>query len=92
MALNFGGDWLMTRGRPMPADPLSEPELDILLSVDARAYTLVAGAAPTGPGTYAIAAHRLTYDPFPEANASGDHAIRVVIDGADSQPIWVHVP
>ena len=27
-----------------------------------------------------------------EADTPGDHAIRVVVDGADSQPFWVNIP
>lgn len=92
VTLDFGGTWLLTRGRPMPVDPVAAPELDLLVSVDGRTYQLVPDAAPTGPGTYIIADHALTYEPFPEADTSGDHAIRVVVDGADSQPFWVNVP
>lgn len=92
VTLDFGGDWLLTRGRPAPPDPTTAPELDILLSVDGRTYALAAGALPALPGTFTLADHALTYAPWPEADAPGDHAIRVVVDGADSQPFWVTVP
>jgi Pvc16 N-terminal domain len=92
VTLSFGGSWLLTRGRPPPPDPTTAPELDILLSVDGRAYRLVTDPAPTDPGTFTIAAHAMTYAPVPEADTPGDHALRVVIDGADSQPFWVAIP
>lgn len=92
VTLSFGGSWLLTRGRPAPEDPTLEPELDILLSVDGAAYRLVTDAAPTGPGTFAIADHALTYEPLAEADNPGDHAIRVIVDGADSQPFWITIP
>ncbi len=92
VTLDFGGAWLLTRGRPAPADPTTAPELDILLSVDGRAYGLVTGAGPTGPGTFSIADHALIYAPMPEADTTGEHAIRVVVDGADAQPFWITVP
>jgi Pvc16 N-terminal domain len=92
VTLSFGGSWLLTRGRPAPADPTEAPELDILLAVDGRSYRLTTGAAPAAAGTFVIADHALTYAPFPEANAPGERAIRVVIDGADSQPFWIVLP
>lgn len=92
VTLDLGGSWMLTRGRPAPPDPAAAPELDILLSVDGRAYALVTGANPTGPGTFAIADHDLTYEPFPEADAPGEHGVRLVVDGADAQPFWVTVP
>jgi hypothetical protein len=92
VTLDFGGSWLLNRGRPAPPDPTTAPELDILLSVDGQSYALVTGGAPTGPGTYAIAAHALTYAPLPVHNTAGEHAIRVVVDGADAQPFWITIP
>lgn len=92
VTLDFGGSWRLTRGRPAPPDPAAEPELDILLSVDGRAYGLVAGGAPAGPGTFALADHALTYAPDAAADSAGAHAIRVVIDGADAQPFWIEIP
>jgi hypothetical protein len=92
VTLDFGGSWLLNRGRPAPPDPTTAPELDILLSVDGQSYALVTGGAPTGPGTYAIAAHALTYAPVPVHNTAGEHAIRVVVDGADAQPFWIAIP
>lgn len=92
VTLDLGGSWLLTRGRPAPPDPTLAPELDILLSVDGRTYALVTGANPTGPGTFAIADHALTYEPFAEADTAGEHAIRLVVDGADSQPFWIVIP
>ena len=92
VTLSLGGAWLLTRGRPIPPDPTLAPELAIDLSVDGRAYRLVPGAAPTGPGTFAIADHALTYAPNPEEDGSGDHSVRLVVDGADSQPFWVAIP
>jgi hypothetical protein len=90
--LNLGGAWLLTRGRPIPIDPTLAPELAIDLSVDARAYRLVNGAVPAVPGTFTIAAHDLTYLPHPEQDVSGDHSIRLIVDGADAQPFWVAIP
>jgi hypothetical protein len=92
VTLQFAGAWLLTRGRPAPADPLTAPELAIDLSVDGRAYRLVAGTVPAGAGTYAIGDHALVYQPNPEESGAGEHAIRVVVDGADSQPFWVALP
>lgn len=92
VTLNLGGTWLLARGRPAPPDPSTAPQLDIQLSVDSRAYALVSGAAPTGAGTFALADHAMTYAPRPEHDTPGDHAIRLVVDGADSQPFWVTVP
>jgi hypothetical protein len=92
VTLDLGGAWLLTRGRPAPPDPTTAPELAIDLSVDGRAYRLVGGPVPTGPGTFAIADHALTFLPNPEEAGSGEHAIRLIVDGADSQPFWVAVP
>ena len=92
VTLSFGGSWFLTRGRPALPDPTEAPELDILLSVDGLAYQLVTTPAPAGPGTYVIAGHALTYQPFAQANTAGEHSVRVVIDGADSQPFWVAIP
>ncbi len=92
VTLDFGGSWLLNRGRPAPADPTTAPELDILLSVDGTAYRLETGAAPSGPGLFVITDHALTYAPLPEADTAGEHAIRVVVDGADSQPFWITIP
>lgn len=92
VTLDFGGSWLLNRGRPAPPDPSTAPELDIMLSVDGRSYALVTAPAPTGPGTYTITDHALTYAPFPPHNTPGEHAIRVVIEGADAQPFWVTIP
>jgi hypothetical protein len=92
VTLSFGGSWLLNRGRPAPTDPALAPELDIGLSVDGRAYALVSGVAPSGPGTFVIDDHTLTYAPSPPADTTGEHAVRVVVDGADSQPFWIVVP
>lgn len=92
VTLNLGGAWLLTRGRPVPIDPTLAPELAIDLSVDGRAYRLVTGAAPTGSGTFVIADHALTYAPNAQEDVTGDHAIRLIVDGADSQPFWVTIP
>lgn len=92
VTLNLGGAWLLTRGRPAPSDPTTAPELDIQLAVDGRAWRLVNGPAPDGPGTFVITDHGLTYTPDPEADTAGEHAIRLIVDGADSQPFWVEVP
>jgi hypothetical protein len=92
VTLTFGGSWLLNRGRPAPLDPALAPALDIGLSVDGRAYALVPGVAPTRPGTFAIDDHTLTYEPLLAADASGEHAVRVVVDGADSQPFWIGIP
>lgn len=92
VTLGFGGSWLLNRGRPAPPDPSTAPELDILFSVDGRSYTLVTAAAPTGPGTFSIAAHALTYAPLAPHDTPGEHAVRIVIDGADAQPFWISVP
>lgn len=92
VTLGFGGSWLLTRGRAPGADPVLEPELDIQLSVDGRAYALVPGATPATPGDFTIADHALTYAPLPEHDAPGDHSLRVIVDGADSQPFWIAIP
>ncbi|MEM7525551.1 MAG: DUF4255 domain-containing protein [Pseudomonadota bacterium] len=94
VTLDFGGVWRLNRGRPPPAivDPIAEPELDILLSVDGVAYELLAPADPAAPGAFSVAAHQLVYTPTPEADAPGAHPVRVVVNGADSQPFWVEIP
>lgn len=92
VTLSLGGAWLLTRGRPAPPDPTTAPELAIDLSVDSRAYRLVAGAAPAGPGSFVIADHALTYAPNAQEDSAGDHAVRLTVDSADSQPFWVAVP
>lgn len=89
VTLNLGGAWRLDRGRPSPPDPATAPELEIELAVDGRAYRLASGALP---GTFVVAAHSLTYVPNPEENTSGEHAIRLIVDGADAQPFWVQVP
>ncbi len=92
VTLSFGGAWLMNRGRPPPADPVAEPELDILLAVDAVGYRLVGATDPAVPETFVIGPHEITYRPSPAANASGQHTVRVVVNGADTQPFWIEIP
>lgn len=90
VTLDLGGDWLLTRGRPLPADPLAEPELDLMLAVDGQTYTLVTSAPAAGE--YTITDRTLTYLPLPVHDTPGNRAIRLVVDGADAQPFWVAVP
>jgi hypothetical protein len=91
VTLAFGGLWRLDRGRPMPADPGAEPELDILFSVDGVGYRLRGAGEPAAHGSFVIAAHSLTYSPTAAANAPGLHSLRVVIDGAEAQPFWIEI-
>ena len=91
VTLDLGGDWLLTRGRPAPPDPTEAPQLDIQLSIDSQPYALDPGTL-TDPGTFVIADHSLTYAPLAADDAAGEHAIRLVVDGADAQPFWVVIP
>lgn len=92
VTLTIGGTFSLDRGRPQPAFPEREPELDILLAVDGESYSLVMGATPDGPRSFALASHTITYQPSPRANRPGLHTIRLLVDGADSQPYWMEIP
>lgn len=93
VTLDFGGTWALDRGIPPPPDPVAEPELDILLSVDGTGYIRWDGTPPVQPpGTFTIAAHELTYLPLAAADAPGLHTVRVIVNGADSQPFWIEIP
>ena len=95
VTLDFGGSWRLDRGRPPPVDPVAEPELDILLSVDGAGYTLWEAPNPGDPqpiGTFTVAASQLTYLPLAAANTAGAHSVRVVVNGADTQPFWIEIP
>jgi len=93
VTLDFGGQWRLDRGIPPPLDPVAEPELDILLSVDGTGYARWDGVPPMQPaGTYTLAASQLTYLPLAAANATGLHTVRVLVNGADSQPFWIEIP
>jgi hypothetical protein len=93
VTLDFGGPWRLDRGIPPPPDPVAEPELDILLSVDGTGYARWNGVPPVQPaGTYTLAASQLTYLPLAAANATGLHTVRVLVNGADTQPFWIEIP
>jgi hypothetical protein len=89
MTLTFGGTWRLNRGDPPSGPAHEEPELDILLSVDGDGY---ARATSLAPGGFTITDHTLTYEPLPAHDASGLHAITVVVEGAPAQPLWVEIP
>jgi hypothetical protein len=91
VTLEFGGAWLLNRGRPLATR--EEPELDILVSVDGPAYVLdEANPAPGAPGSFTVGDHALTYLPFPAADQSGLRAVTVVVNGAETQPFWYEIP
>jgi hypothetical protein len=99
VTLTFGGSWLVNRGYPVSADPIADPPLDLLVSVDGIAYRLRAPPdpptpqPPLQPGEFEPdGAHTITYMPLAAADTSGLHTIRVVVDGADTQPLWLEIP
>lgn len=93
VTLDFGGPWRLNRGIPPPPDPVAEPELDILLSVDGTGYRRWNDVPPVQPpGTYTLADHQLSYLPLAAANATGLHTVRVLVNGADTQPFWIEIP
>ena len=60
--------------------------------MDGIGYDLVTAFAAGGLGDFTIAAHALTYRPLADANTSGLHTIRLIVEGADSQPFWLEIP
>lgn len=95
VTLTFGGAWDLDRGVPPPADPVADPELDILLSVDGTTYPRWVPPDPPTPqpaGTYTFGPSDLTYIPLAAADQPGLHMIRAVINGADTQPFWLEIP
>jgi hypothetical protein len=95
ISLDFAGSWRLDRGVPPPPDPVAEPELDILLSVDGTGYPRwdpPNPGDPQAPGTFVLDAHQLSYLPLAAADASGLHTVRVVVNGADTQPFWIEIP
>ena len=95
VTLDFGGIWRLNRGRPPIVDAAAEPELDILLAVDGTGYPLWEPDDPMDPqppGTFTITVNQLVYLPLDAANQPGLHTIRVVVEGADTQPFWIEIP
>lgn len=99
VTLTFGGSWNVNGGYPSAANPVTDPALDILLSVDGLSYRLPPPPEPPDPqpplqpGEFEpTGQHEITYVPLPAADTAGLHAIRVVINGADGQPFWLEFP
>jgi len=79
-----------------PTFDLTEPALDVQLIVEGRLYHRDFLAAPPSPsdndGRFEVAAHAITLQPLFSVASPGEHPIRLVVNGAESQPFWIVIP
>ena len=74
----------------------TDEELEVQLVVVGRVYERGFLPSPPSPsdndGRFEIAAHSVTLQPLFGVAAAGDHPLRLVVNGAESQPFWVEIP
>lgn len=73
-------------------DPAEEP--DVQLVIDGQAYQRVTVFEPLpaeNAGRFTVAAASFTLQPLFDTAQAGIHALRLLVDGAESQPFWIEV-
>jgi len=74
----------------------TDEELDVQLVVAGRVYQRGFDPSPPSPsdndGRFDVAAHTVTLQPLFSVASAGEHPLRLVVNGAESQPFWIVIP
>jgi len=77
------------------AADLEDGDPEVQLAIDGLLYEEIAafpGAVGDDAGRFRRLKHKLEFDPLFDVTKPGAHPIRLVVNGAESQPFWVIIP
>jgi hypothetical protein len=95
VTLDLGGVYRLNIGR-LPADPPDLPELEIQLAAGGVTHDFLDAFAnaPTDAGHFIIAGNgrSLTFQPSDDLAQPATHPVRLIVEGAETQPYWIELP
>jgi hypothetical protein len=96
VTLDLGGVYPLNIGR-IPTPPPEPPELDVQLAVGGITHAFLdafQNIPADDAGHFVIAAdgRSLTFEPSDDLPRPATHPVRLIVEGAESQPYWIDLP